>query len=128
MKKTKIKIEYPLSNASLAVLWNCIGTANGLSEWFADEVIADGDEFTFKWINNVQKAHLLHSKPNSYIRLQWEDDRGTDAFFEIRIISPELTRELALQITDFADSSESDDLILLWNKQIDDLKRVSGID
>lgn len=128
MKKVKLKIEYPLSNASLAVLWNCIGTANGLSDWFADEVTADGNEFTFRWINNIQKANLLHLKPLSYIRLQWEDDHGTDAYFEIKIISLELSRELSLQVTDFAEPGESDDLILLWNKQIEDLKRVAGMD
>ena len=51
MKKKKFKIEYPLSNSSLPVLWDSISTAYGLSEWFADDVIVDEKEFIFRWEN-----------------------------------------------------------------------------
>ena len=58
MKKKKINIEYPLSNASLSVLWNSVGTPLGLSEWFADGVTVDGDEYTFCWEQYEQTAIL----------------------------------------------------------------------
>lgn len=127
MKKSKIKIEYPLNNASLTILWNSIGTQYGLSEWFADEVMVDYDTFTFRWEEWEQEARLLHLRQNSHVRFQWEEDKGTDAYFEIKIITSELTKDLLLQITDFALPAESDEVILLWNKSIEKLRRKTGM-
>ena len=39
----------------------------------------------------------------------------------------QVTGNLALVITDFAVTDEKDDLILLWNKQIEVLRRKTGI-
>lgn len=127
MKKSKIKIEYPLNNASLTILWNSIGTQYGLSEWFADEVTVDDSTFTFRWDNWEQHAQLLHVRPNAYIRFQWEEDKGTDAYFEIKIVTSELTRELMLQVTDYAAPDEGDEVILLWNKSVEKLRRLTGM-
>lgn len=127
MRKSKFKIEYPLNNASLTILWNSIGTVHGLSEWFADDVISDDTVYTFKWDDWEQKATLLHARQNSYIRFQWNEDKGTDAYFEIKIVTSELSKDLVLYVTDFADPSEIEDSILLWNKQIETLKRVTGM-
>lgn len=129
MKKSKFKIEYPLSNASPNILWNSIGTVYGLSEWFADEV-KEGEneiEYVFVWDNFEQKADLLQKKPNKSIRFQWHEDQGTDTFFEMKIVASELSNDLTLSVTDFADHEEVDDAILLWNKQIDTLKRQIGM-
>lgn len=127
MKKRKFKIEYPLSNSSAAILWNSIGTVHGLTEWFADEVSSDENNFFFKWDDFEQKANLLHFKPNSYIRFQWEEDKETEAYFELKIVTSELSNDLVLIITDFAEKSEEDDTILLWNKQVEKLKRATGM-
>lgn len=127
MKKKKFKIEYPLSNASAAILWNSIGTVHGLSEWFADDVSADEDCFTFKWKGFEQKAIMLHSKPINYIRFQWEEDQGTEAYFEMKIVTSELSNDLVLFVTDYAEKSEIEDAILLWNQQIENLKRITGM-
>lgn len=127
MKKSKFKIEYPLNNASMTILWNSIGTVHGLSEWFADEVTAYENEYIFKWKDYEQTAHLLHAKQNSYVRFQWEEDEGTEAFFEIKIATFELSGDLTLYITDYAEPGDVDDAILLWNKQINDLKRLTGM-
>ena len=128
MKKKKFKIEYPLSNSSLPVLWDSISTAYGLSEWFADDVIVDEKEFIFRWENSEQKkAYLLHSKVNYSIRFQWEEDKGGEAYFEMRIITSELSNDLVLLVTDFAKENDVDDAILLWDHQIETLKRVKGM-
>ena len=127
MKKTKINIEYQLNSASLNVLWNSISTALGLAEWFAETVTVKGTEYTFSWDEHEQTASLIHSKLNNYVRFQWEEDQETEYYFELKIIALEITGDLALVISDFAEPKEQEDLILLWNKQIEVLRRKSGI-
>ncbi|MDD5186168.1 MAG: START-like domain-containing protein [Paludibacter sp.] len=127
MKKVKFNIEYQLKSASLNVLWNSIGTPLGLAEWFSDGVTVDDNEFTFSWDTNMQTAYLIQLKPNSSIRFQWEEDKNTDYYFELEIDMQEITGDLTLVITDFAEPKETEDLILLWNKQIEELRRKTGI-
>jgi len=127
MRKIQFKIEYPLNNASVAILWNNIGTAYGLSEWFADSVDSNLDVFQFRWSDHAQTATLLYSKQFDCVRFQWEEDKATEAFFEIRIITSDMSKDIILQITDYAEHAEVDDTILLWNQQIDKLKRATGI-
>jgi len=127
MKKTKFTIEYPLKSASLNVLWSSISTPLGLAEWFANGVKVNDNEFSFTWEDNKQTAILIQSKPTVFVRFQWEEDVDSEYYFELKIASIEITGDLALVITDFAVSSEKDDLILLWNKQIEVLRRKTGI-
>ena len=127
MKKVKFNIEYQLKSASLNVLWNSIGTPLGLAEWFSDGVTVDDNEFTFSWDINMQTAYLIESKPNTSIRFQWEEDKNSNYFFELEIAVQEITGDLTLVITDFAEPNEKEDLVLLWNKQIEELRRKTGI-
>lgn len=127
MKRTKFKIEYQLKTASVNILWNSISTPLGLAEWFADGVTVNGNEYTFSWEQNDQTAYLTHIKPNVSVRFQWEEDKDTDFYFELMITVLEVTGELAMIITDFAEASDKDDLIMLWNKQIEVLRRKTGI-
>jgi len=127
MKKTKFTIEYPLKTASLNVLWNSIATPLGLAEWFADGVTVNGNNYIFTWDDNDQTATLVQSKLNSFIRFQWEEDVNSEFFFEFRIESMEVTGNLEIIITDFTEPSEKEDLIMLWNKQIEVLRRKTGI-
>jgi len=127
MKKEKFHIEYPLKSASVSVLWNSISTPLGLAEWFAESVTVEGDKYTFSWDDTDETAYLTKIKPNDYICFQWEDDKDTDVFFELRIVIQELGSEVALVITDFAEEGEIEDTILIWNKQVADLRRKYGI-
>ena len=127
MKKTKFNIEYQLRSASINILWNSISKPLGLAEWFADGVTVNDNEFTFSWGGNEQMAILLQTKTNSSIRFQWEEDINTESYFELKIASMEVTGNLALVITDFAEPNEKDDLIMLWNKQIETLRLKTGI-
>ncbi len=128
MKKEKITLEYPLRSASVGVLWNSISTPLGLTEWFAEGVTVEEDHYTFSWEGDAEETACLQKiKPNEYVQFQWEDDFGSDLFFEFRILVPELGGEVALIITDFANSNEVKDLTLLWDKHIEDLRRKYGI-
>ncbi len=126
-EKIKFELEYTL-NTSPKVLYTRLATASGLSEWFADDVLISDDTFTFLWDGSEQEAKLLGKKANEYVRYKWTDDEDEDAFFEFRLSKDELTSDLALIITDFADDEEEkEDNIELWDTQIQELKRILGL-
>lgn len=127
--KQKIQIEYPMKNISLNVLWAYIGSANGLSDWFADEVLVKDNKFyTFRWDGSEQEAELLNSRTGHYARFRWlDDDDDEKTYFEFKISINELTAEVVLIITDFAESDEENEVISLWNKQVNSLRRMAGI-
>lgn len=127
MKKKIYTIEYPLNNASSNLLWTVIGTPLGLSEWFSDGVTINADEYTFSWENHEQTAILQQVKAGKLIRFQWLDDINTEAYFQIEIETQDLTGNVALIITDFATPEDKNDAILLWNNQVENLKRKNGI-
>jgi uncharacterized protein YndB with AHSA1/START domain len=125
--RSKFEMEYNL-NCSPKVLFSRLSTPEGLGEWFADEVNVDGDIFTFFWNNSESKARLSALKENRMVRFEWLGMENEESnFFEFRINLEELTNELALIITDFAEAEEKEDSIYLWDSQINDLKRALGI-
>ena len=48
MAKTKVQYEFPMHCQS-EILYEYMASAEGLSEWFADDVIEKGDDFFFSW-------------------------------------------------------------------------------
>jgi len=125
--RLKYELEYTL-NCSPKVLFSRLSTPEGLSEWFADDVTVDNNLFFFHWNKTEFKARLSAVKENKLVRFDWIDDgedTGTN-YFEFRIIVHDLTGDLALMITDFAEADEKEDAIYLWDTQINDLKRVLG--
>ncbi|MDR2056707.1 MAG: hypothetical protein LBP83_00180 [Dysgonamonadaceae bacterium] len=127
MEKEKIRMEYVFDNASKNSLWTHIGTSIGLSEWFADEVVDDGKIFTFTWDGHAINAEMTGINPNVYIRFHWLEDENPNSYFEFRLHKNELTGGLMLEITDFAEPEEKEAGIILWDKQVKDLKRLLGL-
>lgn len=126
MEKKKFELEYTL-NTSPKVLFERLSTPGGLAEWFADDVNVTGDLFTFIWEGTEQKAEVINQKDLKYIRFKWKDHEQQDTWFEFRIRQEELTGDVALIITDFADDDEREDAIGLWDSQIADLRRALGL-
>lgn len=124
--KQKLELEYTI-NSSPKVLFNRLSTAGGLSEWFADDVNVKGETFTFIWGESEQIAELILKKNNKYVRFSWIDEKEEKVYFEFKVNIHELTGDVALLITDFAEEDELDDTIDLWNTQIAKLKHVLGI-
>jgi uncharacterized protein YndB with AHSA1/START domain len=125
--KIKFELEYTL-NSSPKVLFSRLSTPEGLCEWFADEVNVDGDLFSFFWDKTCSKARLSALKENRLVRFEWVDQENEESnYFEFRLNIEELTGDVALIITDFADPGEKEDAISLWDNQIADLKRLLGI-
>jgi uncharacterized protein YndB with AHSA1/START domain len=125
--RIKFELEYNL-NCSPKVLFSRISTPEGLAEWFAEKVDAEGDLFTFFWNNTASKARLSAIKENKLVRFEWTGMENEESnYFEFRINVEELTSSLALIICDFAEEDEKEDSISLWDSQITDLKRLLGI-
>jgi len=125
--RIKFELEYTL-NCSPKVLFSRLSTPEGLGEWFAENVNVDGDVFTFYWDSSESKARLSALKENKLVRFEWLNLENEDEnYFEFRINIDELTSDLALLITDFAEKDEIEDSTDLWNSQIADLKRLLGI-
>ncbi len=124
--KNKLQLEYSL-NVSPNILFTRLSTPDGLSEWFADDINVQNNIFKFYWNDAEQDARLLHKKNNKYIRFKWFEDEEDESFFEFRINQDELTGDVALIITDFAEPDERDDVAELWDTQIEDLKHILGV-
>jgi uncharacterized protein YndB with AHSA1/START domain len=125
--RLKYELEFTLK-CSPKVLFSRLSTPEGLTEWFADDVIVNGDIFTFSWKKSESKARLVALKENRFVRFEWLDDPDEESnYFEFRINIEELSGSLALIITDFTETGEIDDAKDLWDSQITDLKRALGI-
>ena len=121
-------MEYMLKAGSSNVVWSIIGTPSGLETWFADRVTVDDKVFTFHWGKTEQReAELTHLRANSFIRFHWLDDEDKKSYFELRISQNELTDDLMLEVTDWAEADEIEDLQDLWDSEIEKMKRVSGL-
>ncbi len=123
--KNKLILEY-IIYASPKLLFEFITSPSGLSEWFADDVNILGTVYTFVWDGAKQQADVLNISEGKSIRLRWTD-RPSDTYFEFRIEKNELTQELSLVITDFAETAEDkNSLEVLWQGQVQRLMKVIG--
>ena len=123
--KKKFEIEFVI-HASPQLLFNYLSTPSGLSEWYADNVNSRGEKFTFIWDESEEEALMLKRKSDEYVRFKWLHTDGDESYFELRIVVDELTNDVSLFITDFAEEDEVEESKMLWENQIDDLKKVIG--
>lgn len=125
--KVKFEMEFPIQ-ASPSLLYQYMSTPSGMSEWFADNVNSRGEYYTFIWNGAEEKAKLLGKKNGERIKFRWMDDveEGELYFFELRIQVDEITKDVSLIITDFAEDDEIDEGKMFWENQIAELKHVIG--
>jgi len=126
MAKEQFQIEHILKNGSAHQLWKYISTAAGLSEWFADDVNEREGVLTFRWDNTTVQAERVAVNNNVSAKYHWCED-ADNYYFELRIDHSELTGGVVLLVTDFAEPSEKNSSIELWNSQIEILIRRTGM-
>ncbi|GGI57733.1 START-like domain-containing protein [Winogradskyella haliclonae] len=125
--KIKYELEFPI-HASPQLLFQYISTPSGLSEWYADNVNSRGELFTFIWDGSEEQAKLLLKKSAERVKFRWLEDEEDDnsCYFEIRIQVDEITKDVSLMITDFAEEDEIEESKMLWENMIGSLKQVLG--
>jgi uncharacterized protein YndB with AHSA1/START domain len=126
-EKKQIRLEYTV-NCSPKVLFNRLSTAAGLTEWFADDVRVKGNLFTFVWGETSQEAEKKNHRENKMVRYEWVDDNldKEESYFEFVINQDDLTNDVSLTITDFAEEDEVTEITSLWDTQISKLKHLLG--
>lgn len=125
--KIKYELEFPIQ-ASPQLLYTYISTPSGLSEWYADNVNSRGELFTFIWDGSEEQAKLLVKKSGERVKFRWleDEEEGSTCYFEIRIQVDEITKDVSLMVTDFAEDDEQDESKMLWENMIGSLKQVLG--
>jgi len=123
--KIKFELEFPI-HASPQLLFQYISTPSGLSEWFSDNVNSRGELFTFIWDDSEEQAKMLNKKSGERVKFKWLNDEDDSSYFEIRIQVDEITKDVSLMVTDFAEDDEIDETKMLWENQISSLKQVLG--
>ena len=123
-EKKKFTIEYEIKS-SPRILYGFLSEANGLTQWFADDVSVRDQVYTFTWDGEQQKAKLIAVKENKLVRFKWVDDEP-QCFFEMEILQDELTNDVALGITDFAAEDAISERKLIWDNQVEYLVSVLG--
>ncbi|MCF8335621.1 MAG: SRPBCC domain-containing protein [Bacteroidales bacterium] len=124
--KSALTLEFFI-NVSPAILFPRLSTPGGLVEWFADDIRVKEDTFVFIWNGMEFPARKLHQKKNNYVRFKWVEDPDEQSYFEFKIVKDDLTGDVALVVTDFAEENEMSDLSDIWEKQIDSLKNTLGV-
>ena len=112
-------MEFPV-RCSPSILYEFLSTPAGLGEWFADKVDERDGTFYFGWNGSFDKASLMESEPDKFIRFHWES-APKDEYFEFRIEKSEITNQTILVIKDFAEKKDIKDQSLLWDHQVKDL-------
>jgi uncharacterized protein YndB with AHSA1/START domain len=122
MSKNKVQYEFPMHCLS-EILYEYMASAEGLAEWFAEDVVEKGDDFFFSWGGGpAEKATLIRYKPESFVRFRWEEDEGTKNYFEMAIVIDDITDDLSLNITDFCDPGDENENKMYWENLIENLQ------
>lgn len=123
------KVEYTMEfvvKASPKMLYKFLSTPSGLAEWFADNVNSRGKIYSFFWDGSEEIAELLSKKADKFIRFKWQEDEDKDSYFEFRLQIDDLTNDLSLIITDFAEEDEIEEAKMLWESQVNSLLHAIG--
>ncbi len=121
----KFEMEFGF-RSSPEMLYEFFSTSSGLSEWFCDDVNIRNGIYTFIWDGQMQQARLLKTIDNQLARYQWVD-KTDGSYFEFRIQRDDLTNDISLIVTDFAESkADQESAKLLWQSQVEKLMHVIG--
>jgi len=118
-KKQLFTLEFPV-RCSPQILFEFLSTPAGLQEWFADKVDERDNVFSFSWNGSTEKAEVMESEVEKFIRFHWTH-APKEEYFEFKIEKSEVSNQTILVIRDFAEKAEVKDQSQLWDYQVKDL-------
>ena len=124
MKRVPVDLEY-IFKASPAILYTFLTTPACLVRWFCDKVDNTGDVYTFTWSGNDEMAELVDDIEEERVRFRW-DGAPRFEYLEFRMYLSPVTEETVLEITDFVNEKEKEDLKRFWDSQIKKLRQETG--
>jgi uncharacterized protein YndB with AHSA1/START domain len=126
VERKKLELEYVIKS-SPSILFQYISTPSGLVEWFCDDVNIKGSKrYIFMWDSEENEAELLKRVNGKYIKFRWKNN-DAEEYFQFEITKDELTGDIGLLITDFVDEDEVEEMEMLWESQVNDLKHALGL-
>lgn len=123
--KEKFQIEFQVRSTPSA-LYDMLLSPSGFSEWYCDDVDVRGEEYTFKWGSEEERAMIIGQRQNEVTRFHRVGDEDDESYFEFRIKIDPITDEVALIVTDHCWPDEMENAKALWASQIANLARVLG--
>src|SRR6476660_6872695 len=106
MSKQLYTLEYPV-RCSPSILFEFLSTPAGLQELFADKVDERDNVFFFSWNGSSQKAEVLESQDEKFIRFHWLD-APKEEYFEFSIEKSEIKNQTILVFKDFGEKKGSE--------------------
>jgi len=124
-EKVKYELEF-IIRSNKSILFSRLSTPSGLAEWFAEGVRISDNIYTFTWEGADEEAEMVEMVKDEFIRFRWLEADSEEEYFEFRFNIDDLTQDLALIVTDFAEDYELEESKELWEKQIGKLKQILG--
>jgi uncharacterized protein YndB with AHSA1/START domain len=119
MSKQLYTLEYPV-RCSPNILYEFLSTPAGLQEWFAEKVDERDGVFSFTWNGTTDKAEMLESEEDKFIRFHWLHAPKNE-YFEFAIEKSEVSNQTILVVKDYAEKKDIADQKRLWDFQVNDL-------
>ncbi|MBP6235697.1 MAG: activator of HSP90 ATPase 1 family protein [Saprospiraceae bacterium] len=125
MKRVRLDMEF-IFRASPTILYTFMTTPACLVRWYCDEVDITNDVYTFYWSGSSEVAYLLDDIEDERVRFEWEDADDPNEFLEFRMYKSDITNETIVEITDFCDENETQEVKDLWSTLMIDLRKECG--
>lgn len=124
MPRKQINMEY-IFRASPAIVYAFVTTPECLVRWYCDDVDIVNDVYTFYWSNNGEVAYMIDDIEEERVRYRWKN-AAEHEYLEFKIYKADITNETILEVTDFCDEDEEDEIRDLWNTLMVEMKKETG--
>jgi uncharacterized protein YndB with AHSA1/START domain len=126
VERVRLDLEFVIKS-SPTILYQYLSTPSGLVEWFCDDVNIKGSkEYTFIWDGDENKAELVKKVNGKLVKFKLLDN-AADEYFQFEVTKDELTGDIGLLITDYVDADEVEEMEMLWDSQVTQLKHALGL-
>ncbi len=125
MARIKQELEF-LIHSSPIILFDYISNNSNLMQWFCDDLKAkDKDHYTFSWDTETRTASMSKNIKNQSVRIHWHD-APEEEYLELAVIKDDLTGDVLIKVTDFAEESEAKFNEEVWASDMETLAGAVG--